>query len=450
MPEHLSNEDEILQTQIKPKSSGHKKNHRRHSHISNKLREFFTMESNVNVNIFNGIALAISTNLVNPYFAKFAERLGATDYQIAYLNSLPAFISLFALIPGAILIDVLGNKLNTTKWIMLINKFFYLIIAFVPFIHFVSKPWLFVILIALMNLPGSVYSMGYQSSIGDIFKPSERGLAMSLRNKYSDLIRLLITFISGLLLSLPKTEHDVILLYQILFIVSFFIGLWEVHTFSKFTVETTVSDRASDQFKRIIHAFTDSLKFIVKDSSFKRFLFASLLFYFGWQMGWPLFNIYTINKLGANEMWLSIISIAGGIASILTATHWAKFADKRGNTLTAFIATFGMSITPFLYVLSDSLFVLVLFNLLIGFSITGTVLVLFNLLLETTPATNRTTIISIYNTLIALSATIAPIVGVYVMEITNLDISLMITGGLRFVGCFAFLWMSTKHIRSTE
>lgn len=424
------------------------------------LRKYIIPEfnsKNLSVNVYNGIALAVAINLVNPYYAKFAERLGANDYQMAYLNSLPAFISLFALIPGAIFIDLFGNKLKSTTWIMLLHKLFFLVIAFVPLMNGVSKPWLFILLIAFMNLPGSIYTMGYQSSIGDIFSPSERGLAMGLRNRYSDIFRLLITFISGVLLSIPKDDNQVILLYQIFFVVSFAIGLLEVYTFSKFTVSgvNVLSDqpkvRASKEkylqgLKSILQAFKVSLTFSLIDKVFKQFLVASLIFHFGWQMGWPLFNIYTITKLGANEAWLSAISIAGGFTSILTATQWAKFADKRGNTLAAVLATFGMSITPFLYVLSDSLFMLVVFNVLIGFSITGTVLILFNLLLEATPSQNRTTIIALYNTAIAVSATVAPILGVWIMQQTSLDFSLIVTGVLRFLGCFAFFLMSRKRV----
>lgn len=427
---------------------------------TSKLRNYIIPDfksKNITINVYNGIALAVAINLVNPYYAKFAERLGASDYQMAYLNSLPAFISLFALIPGAIFIDLFGNKLKSTTWIMLLHKLFFLIIALVPMIDGISKPWLFILLIAFMNLPGSIYTMGYQSSIGDIFSPSERGLAMGLRNRYSDIFRLLITFISGVLLSIPKNDSEIILLYQLFFVVSFVIGLFEVYTFSKFTavgvnvladqsVVHTSNDKYKQGLKKILHAFKVSLTFSLTDKVFKQFLVASLIFHFGWQMGWPLFNIYTITKLGANEAWLSAISIAGGITAIMTATQWAKFADKRGNTLAAVIATFGMSVTPFLYVLSDSLFMLVLFNVLIGFSITGTVLILFNLLLEATPSQNRTTIIALYNTAIAVSATVAPIAGVWIMQQTSLDISLLITGALRFLGCFAFFLMSRQRL----
>ena len=402
-------------------------------------QKFITQNSNININILNGIALAVATNLVNPFYAKFAERMGATDYHIAYLNSLPAFVSLFALIPGAIFLDVFGNKMKNTTWMMLIHKLFFLIIAFIPIIQGVSKPWLFIILVALMNLPGAIYTMGYQSSIGDIFTPRERGLAMGLRNRYSDIFRLAITLISGILLSIPRSDNQIMFLYQIFFVASFVIGILEVVTFSKFSVmPDTQNHTEPDHIRRVWLAIKDSFRFSITNKKFKQFMIASLIFHFGWQMGWPLFNIYSITKLGANEAWLSAIAIAGGLTAILTATKWARFADTKGNQIAAVIATFGMSTTPFLYVLSESLTMLVIFNILIGFSVTGTTLILFNLLLEATPKQNRTTIISIYNTVIAISATIAPVIGVWIMRQTSLEWSLIVTGVLRFVGCGAF------------
>ena len=81
---------------------------------------------NKRINIINGVFATIAMNLVNPYFAKFAERLGASDFQIAYLTSLPHFVSILAFIPGALLIESLSNKQKTIGTTMIIHKFFYL------------------------------------------------------------------------------------------------------------------------------------------------------------------------------------------------------------------------------------------------------------------------------------------------------------------------------------
>lgn len=390
---------------------------------------------NLEINIYNGIFYALALNLVNPYFAKFAERLGASDYELAFLNSWPAFVSIFALIPGALIIEAFGNKKKSTAFIMSAHKLFYLALAIVPFVNHISKPWLFVFLVGLMNFPGSVYLMGYQTCIGDLFSPRERSHAMGLRNKYSDLFKLVTILIAGQLLSrLPQNNQDVIHLYQVFFLLAFVFGVLEVISFNKFRLHINHNQRILS-FKE---SLKDAIVFVRENREFKILLMCSLTFYFGWQMGWPLFNIYLIKTLGANEAWLSTISIASGLSSILTSTLWAKFADKYGNTFTIVIATFGMSITPILYALSSSLWMLVVFNVIIGVSIAGTILVLFNMLLEITPNQNRTTIISIYNTLIAISATIAPIIGVAIKDMTNIKTALIIVGCFRLLGSFTF------------
>lgn len=397
---------------------------------------------NININIYSGIFAAIAMNLVNPYYAKFAQRLGASDYQIAYLNSWPAFVSIFVLIPGALILETFGNKLKNTKHFMLFHKLFYITLAFIPFLPTVHKPMLFIILVGLMNFPGSIASMGYQSCIGDIFLPSERSRAMSLRNKYSDVFRLIITFASGqLLTTLPSNNDQVIMLYQIFFVIAFAFGLLEVVAFGRFKIPEQMSTdnlTSHKKTKKFLTTLKEGLYFVKTDRRFQLFFLCSLIFHFGWQMGWPLFNIYTIKTLQANEIWLAAISIASGLSSILTASLWGRFADKYGYTLSIVIATFGMSITPFLYVMSSSLYLLVLFNIIIGVSITGTVLFLFNMLLEVTPSENRTTILSLYNTLIALSATIAPIIGVALLNKTNIHTALITVGCLRLLGCISF------------
>jgi len=142
-----------------------------------------SLESNLNynkrINIINGALATIAMNLVNPYYSKFAERLGATDYQLAYLTSLPHLISIFAFIPGAILIESLANKQKTIGCTMLFHKLFFLLIAIIPFLN-VNQASLFILMIGLMNLPSAIGTMGYQSSMGDVFDIKDRVEAMGL------------------------------------------------------------------------------------------------------------------------------------------------------------------------------------------------------------------------------------------------------------------------------
>jgi MFS family permease len=390
---------------------------------------------NIKVNIINGVFAAIAFNLVNPYLAKFAERLGATDYQIAYLTSFPYFVSIFAYIPGAILIESLSNKKKTTGTIMFIHKLFYLLLAILPFLKGVNQASLFITIIGFMNLPGAMATMGYQSSIGDVFSIEDRGNAMGLRNKYSTIFALAVTFISGQLLTyIPKTNEDSISLYQIFFFFAFIFSLGEVISFFKFR-----GMKRKKESSRYIDSLKTTLKNLPKEKNYLIFTLISAFFYIGWMGAQPLFNIYTIKVLGANEFWLSSITISSSLSSILSFTKWAKFADKKGNNFALGIALMGMAITPIFYVLSKNIIMLVLFNIIIGIAVAGTNLILFNMLLEVTPSINRTIYIAIYNTLTAIVSAIAPIMGVAIKDMTSIAIALIIIAILRFIASFMFI-----------
>lgn len=399
------------------------------------LSNAFDEDRNLKINIINGIAAAIVLNLVNPYFSKFIQRMGGNHYHIGFLSSLPALISVFALIPGAILIESAKNKQKTTAYIMEFHKLFYLLLAFVPMLPQNFRPTVFVILVGLMNFPGSISVMAFQSSIADIFEEHNRANAMSLRNKYSDIVKLIVTFAAGQSLKLiPQNNAETITLYQVFFIIAFFISQIEVFSFCKFKYNNTTDSHKIKYFDRLIA----TLKEIPHQKQFLLFSLCSLIFHFGWQMGWPLFNIYMIDNLGADEGWLAAISIAAGISSILTVRMWARFSQNHGNTMALSIATFGMAITPILYTFANTIHILVLFNIIIGISVAGTVLILFNILLEAVPTENRTIYLAVYTTVINISATISPIIGVFLKNQIGIKNALIIVGLLRLLGSVSF------------
>lgn len=401
---------------------------------------------NIRVNIANGIAAVIAMNLVNPYFVKFAKRIGAGDYHIAYISSLPALMAVFALIPGAILMGRFKDKKRITGSIMFSHKLFYLLIAAVPFFPQVYQPWLFVVLVGIMNFPGSVSYVGFQDSIGDIFDERTRGPAMGARNRYGTIFGMIVAFISGQLLTrIPSTNEETISLYQVFFVVAFVVAMVEVFFYFKFR---GIKKAKKETDSRYIDSLKEVLKSLPKQKKLLVFTGCSLLFHFGWQMGWPLFGLYTVEYLNANEVWLSTITIASSVSSFIAYPIWARLAGKKGNSIMLSIATFGMAITPILYAASRSLIALVLFNVIIGVSVAGTVLILFNMLLEVTPNKNRAIYIAIYTTLINTSAVISPIIGVAIKDSFNIYTALIIVGCLRMIGSLSF-FVRNKLINKT-
>ncbi len=150
-----------------------------------------------------------------------------------------------------------------------------------PFLTTVNQPLLFVVLIGLMNFPGSVAIMGYQSSIGDIFRPRERSRAMSLRNRFSDFSRLIISFIAGQVLTLvPKTPEDTLVLYQIFFGIAFIFGIFEMVALLKFKEHKTEEEPSDLPKISYLTIFITTIKSIPKKKKFVSFIICSILFSF--------------------------------------------------------------------------------------------------------------------------------------------------------------------------
>ena len=387
------------------------------------------LEHNEKVIIKNGIAMSLVQNISNNYFSLFAiSVLGITNFQVGLISSLPQIIGLFGTIIGSMIINNLEEKKKFTAFSFLITRLFLLLMATVIFLPEAWQGWVFVSLIGLMNLPGSIAQMSWQSFIGDIIPDSQRNQFFSKRNRINTLVGLIATTIVGI--TLQQFAPDNYMPFQFLFIIALFIGFVEF----RYLLKHKEKKRIVKERKKMNLGL-----FVFKHKPFVAFLIVSLSFNFAWQMAWALFSIYNITYAGATALWLSLFTISSQLAQVLSFKWWAKMADKHSTAKMLFMATVGMALTPFLTVLSLNLPYLVFVNALAGFSLSGTVLLLFNQLLEVTTKENRTEAISNYNILLAIIAFISPQVGVWILEISNMTVAMNVSASLRFLTGFMFL-----------
>ena len=185
--------------------------------------------------------------------------------------------------------------------------------------------------------------------------------------------------------------------------------------------------------------FKGSFKTVFKNKRYTKFVLSSTIFHFGWQMGWPLFSIYTIKTLGADEFWLSIITVGSALVMLFSLRIWPRLIERYGNEKIAYICTFGMAITPLLYILSKNLIVLSIFSSLSGVFTSGTITVLFSDMLEVIPSKNRIIYVGYYNVLTNITLAISPLVGHYFYDKMGIVIALLVAMSFRILGGIAFM-----------
>ena len=181
-----------------------------------------------------------------------------------------------------------------------------------------------------------------------------------------------------------------------------------------------------------------SIKECFSNKEYRLFLACSLIFHFGWQMGWPLFNVYQISFLKADEMWLTIINAVSSLFMVISFAYWGKIIKKKGFEFATAFATFGMALTPLFYFLTRTLLQNTLMQPATGFFTAGITIVILGSLLETSSDNNRTMSVALHATLTSVTLSIAPLIGNMIHSEFGIQTALLVTSGFRMLGFSAF------------
>lgn len=402
------------------------------------------LERNVRVNIYHGITNIMALNLAAPFIGIFAVKLGATDFQVGLLSSGPALVSLLSMIPGGQFIDRQSRKRDTVSKFILFHRLFYLFLATIPFFSEDKRAWLLVFAVALMNIPASIGNIGWQSFISKVIPLSRRAEAFATRSRLMNIAGTLIVLIAGRLIDIAGFPLG----YQVTFVFAFLLSLVEIWVLSHVDEETAQESPAKEAKRQRFGSLKEAARDILSHDRFVRYTLASMVFYLCWQTPWPLFTLYQVKVLNANNMWVSILNLTNTGGSLLGYGFWAKKCNQYGNLTTLFLSSLGIFIVPVAYAVSKSLATVAMFNLLSGAIFSGVNLALLNQLLEVTPDQNKTTYIAYYTTAVNIAAIVAPMLGVSLLSLMGFFWAFVTTAAFRFAGSFMFLLVRNLDRRS--
>lgn len=383
---------------------------------------------NEKMSIFHGMASAVAVNMSNSYIPIFAMTiLGATNYQVGLISSIPPFVTLLMTLPAAIVLNKAIEQRKLVAFSVLAARFVFLLIAFVSYVPGSMAAWTLLLFIAVMSIPNTLATMGWQSFIANLIDDHRRAHFFSDRNRLLTIVGLLVTLTIGIVMKDATTNK---VAYQILFVLSFFMGLVELY----FLLKHEEPIRTKSNEKKHAMDWT-----IFKNNRYVLFLVVALAFNFGWQIAWGLFNIYNVRYAEATIFWVSIFNVGSMIAQIFSFSLWRKWSQKYGNMRVFVWIAFGMSTAPLLTVLWTNHYYLVAMYMLSGFFVSGTTLILFNLLLEHSPLETRTYCITSYNVLLAIIAFISPQIGIWVLQTFSMEIAMYMSTMTRFLAAIGFL-----------
>ena len=396
-------------------------------------------------------ALSIAANNNN----LFAQRLGATDFQLTHLQLFPHLLALFLLIPAGLLVGSLRNKRKVISLMLLLTGIFFAVISISAFMPG-NQVLFFVIFFALASVSvNGMYNVTWQAYFPEVVLEEKRNTVLTFRTKMTMIMALIVPLLVGVILTAIPSMSGKIAAHQIFYAVAAVLLIANAFYFRKIKATApTESKRVS--FKEIKIA----ARRLKGNKPFIIFTLVMLFFHMTWHIDWTLAFISQSNYLQMNELALTLVPVSGVIAQLLTLKFWSKNNVKKGVDQPVVYAIIGLALVPLGLIVAmnmpqlQGIILFLVFHFITQLTIVNIVLNLFQCLLKVSDEEYRSFSISIYISIITLSNAVMPRVGVWIYHRLGANTqALQLTFGLVIVLRFiaAGLWMlRVKYMKEPE
>lgn len=385
--------------------------------------------------ILYGLLYDTVLNLYKPFAPVFLQRLGGDAAGIFFLNYMPALFSAAILLPALLTVKAMKDSGRAGLFFLCLSRFFLLAAVFVPFLPEALRPRALVIVVSLIVMPEAASQSALQAYLGRAFGEGERASALSKRLAIGQVMVAAAVLASGAVLRyLPRTGLPVLGIYQGIFASSFLLSLGEISAFRRLIRLGGPQPLGSP--------IRPALARMARDRRFLAFSGSVLLFYFGWQMGWPLFSVWQVKDLGADEGWLAVYSLIAAGVQFASYAAWRRIIEKRGLAFSLAVSALGQAANPLVIVLCDSAFLQAPCTLYTGFFTAGIVVCFMAGFLGASPDTgDRIVYAAAYNTAINLCQVLSQQVGLMIYRATDIRTAIALDAAIRGVGAAAFVWL---------
>ncbi len=379
-----------------------------------------------------GIGLA---NAASPFLPVFLTRLGATNNQIGLLTSLPGITGLILALPVG---RFLQRQRNIVPWfsgsrLLVISA--YALTGLVPFIVPPQYQVLAILAIwALATLPQTALAVCFSVVMNAVAGPLHRYDLMSRRWSILGITTALTAAVAGQVLNQLGFPIN----YQIVFVALSVGGLISYVFSRRIVLPDTVPPPVAETKKSLRDTTRSYTGLILSQPEFVRFSIKRYTFMLGSLIATPIFPLYYVREVNANDAWIGLISTAQTAVLVIGYFFWTRAYRARGSRFVLLWTTFGLAMYPALVAATQQVQVIVVLAGIAGIFQAGTDLVFFDELMKTVPVEYSATFVSFSQGLQYSAAIIAPLVGTWLSASIGLSGVLLVSAGLRLVGFALF------------
>lgn len=372
------------------------------------------IRNDVRLSVLEGsLSTVMGTFIGGAFLIGYALTLGADDFEIGLLASLPLLANLIQII-GSIIIAKAGSRKKVCVLFLFFHRLMWTFIAVLPLFVFRdrlsdARVWIFMILLTGASICASITGIAWTSWIADLIPKGVRGRFFSRRNMSAQVVGMLAAVLAGQFIDQWQARFDTDQLrsygFMILFAIGIAFGLAGIFLFRKIKEPTLAAPEDTSFFKQLREPFLDK--------SFRMFMVFSIAWGFSTGIVGPFFSVYMINTLQIPFSVITLFGVAAGLSSILGFKVWGALIDKIGAKPLSIICGIGGSFVPFLWIFATPENYLVIWasNVLSGLFFAGIGLASTGLMMNLATGKNSSVYFAVFAAVTGLFGALAPIAG---------------------------------------
>lgn len=386
----------------------------------------------------DAVGVSIS-NVAGPFLPVFLTRLGASNFQVGLLTSMPG-------ITGLILAIVVGRFLQTRRdivsWYSVSRLLVISCYALTGALTFVlSKEYTIMATLAIWafaTLPQTALAVSFSVVMNAVAGPEGRYALLSRRWAIFGLTSVVMTFFVTRMIDLVEFPRN----YEMMFLglslgglISFYFSRQiklPLQTPPLLAPSSSAFDSARNYFSLIRGA-----------PAFTSFASKKFVYYSALALSQPILPLFFVREAKATDSQIGTITMAMTMVMLAGYFIWPRASRKYGGRFVLLATTFGMIFYPALTASTHQIPLMILYAAIAGFFQSGLDLVFFDELMKTVPAEYSATFVSLAQSMQYLSAIVAPLVGTWLADSIGLGGALWVSAGLRLLGFVLFLKKDT-------
>jgi MFS family permease len=363
--------------------------------------------------LYDGLASEAMGSLTTGVFlAGFAVELGASNFAIGVLASVPFFVQLLQ-IPGVILVEHVRARRAISVWASGIGRIFLLGAALAPLLASHAAVIALTSFLAIHQGMGAISGCAWNSWMRDLVPDSEQGRFFGRRTAATTALSVALALLGGAVVDVWKSHipGSPAIGYSCLFVLSGLIGLYGVYLLS-ITPEPPMPavPRYSHPLGIISAPF--------RDANFRRLIVFLSSWNFSINLAAPFFTVYMLKTLGYPMTTIMVLTIVSQLSNLAALSIWGALIDRfsakavLGVSAPLFlVCMLAWSFTGLPSIQAIVFYALVAIHILMGISTAGVALASNNLAMRLSPSGEATSYLAANGVVTSVCAAVAPIVG---------------------------------------